>query len=243
MPALAVENLSKHFRDSTGRNIWAVQNLNFTVDKNEILVLAGPSGCGKTTTLRLIAGLEEADGGRVLLNGALINHTPARSRDIAMVFQSHALFPHMTAFENMAFGLKLRKVPKAEIEKRINETAEMLGLSNKLHRKPGELSGGENQRVALGRAFVRRPKVFLLDEPLSHLDAPNRAQLRCEIRKLHQHAGVPAIYVTHDQTEALTMGQRIAVMKDGQIQQIGTPSEIQQHPANDFVRQFLNPVT
>jgi multiple sugar transport system ATP-binding protein len=239
MPFLVIENLCKAFRDLSGNKIPAVQDLNLTLAQNELLVLAGPSGCGKTTTLRLIAGLERADSGRISLDGNVLNQIAAKNRDVAMVFQTPALLPHMNAGENIAFGLKLRKVPQVEIEKRVSQATEILGLAGKLDRKPQELSGGEAQRVALGRALVREPKIFLLDEPLSHLDVLARKQLRREIRCLHQRANVPMIYVTHDPREALALGQRVAVMNEGKLLQLGTPDEIRQKPANEFVAEFF----
>ena len=239
MSVLLLEKLTKIYRTPHGREVVALKDLGLSLGPGELLVVLGPSGCGKTTLLRLIAGLEQATQGKVVLESKDLHGVPPRDRDIAMVFQSHALFPHLTVFENMAFGLKLRKIPKSEVERRVASAAEILCISDKLSRKPEELSGGEGQRVALGRALVRRPKLFLLDEPLSNLDMPTRIQLRCEIAKLQQQSGVPMIYVTHDQTEALKLGYRVAVLNKGELQQIGTPSEIRQKPANDFVAAFF----
>jgi multiple sugar transport system ATP-binding protein len=238
MPVLVLDNVSKSFSQVNGR-VEAVRNLSLTLDKNEILVLVGASGCGKTTTLRLIAGLENPDAGTIAIDGNVINGLPAKSRDVAMVFQTPALLPHFTVFENMAFGLKLRGIGKNESETRVKNAAELLGLSDKLNRKPEELSGGEAQRVSLGRALVRQPKIFLLDEPLSNLDPITRKQLRQEILRLHRQAGVPIIYVTHDHREALSLGARIAVMRDGQLQQMGTAEQISKNPANEFVAAFF----
>jgi multiple sugar transport system ATP-binding protein len=216
-----------------------VTDANFTVNDKEFAVLVGPSGCGKTTTLRMIAGLEEISNGEIFIDGKLVNNLPPKDRDIAMVFQNYALYPHMTVFENMAFGLKLKKVDKKEIELRVNDAAKILGLENYLNRKPKALSGGQRQRVAVGRAIVRKPKVFLFDEPLSNLDAKLRVQMRTEISKLHKQLGATMIYVTHDQTEAMTMGDRIVVMKDGVINQIDTPMNLYSKPVNQFVAGFI----
>ncbi|MDB6029221.1 MAG: ABC-type sugar/spermidine/putrescine/iron/thiamine transport system, ATPase component [Verrucomicrobiales bacterium] len=239
MAVLVLENLTKVYKTPDGRGILALKDLTLDLNATELLVLVGPSGCGKTTTLRLIAGLEDISGGQIVLHGEPLNGVPPKNRDIAMVFQSHALFPHMTVYENLSFGLKLRNLSRTEIDERIRSALETLGLSDKLNRKPDELSGGEAQRVALGRALVRQPKLFLLDEPLSNVDAPTRIQLRCEIAKLQQKLGRPMIYVTHDQKEALTLGNRIAVLNKGELQQIGTPAEIRQKPANEFVAAFF----
>ena len=198
----------------------AVFDFNLDVNDHEFIVFVGPSGCGKTTTLRMVAGLEEITSGELYINNRLVNDIAPKDRDIAMVFQSYALYPHMTVYDNMAFGLKLRKIPKEEIERRVNEAAAILGLEPYLNRRPKALSGGQRQRVALGRAIVRNPKVFLMDEPLSNLDAKLRVQMRSEIIKIHERVGATTIYVTHDQTEAMTMATRIVVMKDGYIQQI-----------------------
>ena len=239
MARVVLENLSKIFVSATGTEVRAVQRLNLVIEDKELLVLVGPSGCGKTTTLRLIAGLEEVTEGAVSIDGAVVNDLPAKDRDIAMVFQNFALYPHLTVFQNLAFGLTLRKFPKADIQQRVKEAAEMLGLADCLDRKPGALSGGEQQRVALGRAIVRRPKVFLFDEPLSNLDAPKRAHMRAEIARLHSRLGATILYVTHDQGEAMTLGNRIAVMNAGEIQQIAAPMTLYEAPANVFVAGFV----
>ena len=215
--------------------IRAVDNVSFAVEDGELLVLVGPSGCGKTTTLRLIAGLEEASGGSISMDGRVVNEVPAQSRDVAMVFQNHALYPHMSVFQNLAFGLTVRKCPGAEVERRVKEAAELLGLTECLGRRPEELSGGQRQRVAVGRAIVLRPKVFLLDEPLSNLDPHLRQQLREEIAQLHGRLAATMIYVTHDQIEALTLGERIVVMRAGVVQQVAHPMEVYRKPANLFV--------
>ncbi|MBR6670922.1 MAG: sn-glycerol-3-phosphate ABC transporter ATP-binding protein UgpC, partial [Ruminococcus sp.] len=219
--------------------VVAVSDVNLEIRDKEFIILVGPSGCGKSTTLRMIAGLEEISEGELYIGDRLVNDIAPKDRDIAMVFQNYALYPHMTVFENMAFGLKLRKVPKDEIERKVNEAAKILDLSHLLDRKPKAMSGGQRQRVALGRAIVRSPKVFLLDEPLSNLDAKLRAQMRTEISKLHKKLGTTFIYVTHDQTEAMTMGDRIVVMKDGFVQQIDTPQNLYENPVNKFVAGFL----
>lgn len=219
--------------------IAAVDKINLGIENREFMVLVGPSGCGKSTTLRMIAGLEEMSEGRIYIGDKLVNEVPAKDRDIAMVFQNYALYPHMTVFENMAFGLKLRKYPKPEINKRVIDAAGILGIKALLNRRPKELSGGERQRVAVGRAIVRKPLVFLFDEPLSNLDAKLRVQMRTEIHKLHLRLATTMIYVTHDQTEAMTMGDRIAVMKDGIIQQAADPITIYDSPVNKFVASFI----
>jgi multiple sugar transport system ATP-binding protein len=216
-----------------------VTDANFKVEDKEFVVLVGPSGCGKTTTLRMIAGLEEISSGEILIDGKLVNNLPPKDRDIAMVFQNYALYPHMTVYENMAFGLKLKKVDKKEIDIRVKEAAKILGLETYLDRKPKALSGGQRQRVAVGRAIVRKPKVFLFDEPLSNLDAKLRVQMRTEISKLHKQLGATMIYVTHDQTEAMTMGDRIVIMKDGIINQVDTPLNLYNKPLNQFVAGFI----
>lgn len=234
------------------RGVWkqfgevtAVRDMTLEVRDREFMILLGPSGCGKTTTLRMIAGLEEPTKGQIYIGDKLVADpesgvfVPPKNRDIAMVFQSYALYPHMTVYDNIAFPLKLRKVPKQEIDQRVREVAEMLGLSELLHRKPRELSGGQRQRVALGRAIVRKPRVFLMDEPLSNLDAKLRVKMRAEIKKLQRQLGVTTIYVTHDQVEAMTMGDRIAVMNSGVLQQVGTPEEVHDKPANTFVAGFI----
>ena len=223
----------------TEEGVLAVQDFNLEIRDNEFIVLVGPSGCGKSTTLRMIAGLEEISGGELYIDGKLVNDVPPKDRDIAMVFQNYALYPHMTVYDNMAFGLKLRKVDKAEIDRKVREAAEILDITQYLDRKPKALSGGQRQRVAIGRAIVRNPKVFLMDEPLSNLDAKLRNQMRAEIIKLRQRIDTTFIYVTDDQTEAMTLGDRIVIMKDGVIQQVGTPQEVFDHPANLFVAGFI----
>jgi multiple sugar transport system ATP-binding protein len=235
MAEVVLKNISKMYE---GKN-RAVENVNVTVKDKEFVVLVGPSGCGKTTTLRMIAGLEEISEGEIYIDNKLVNDAPPKNRDIAMVFQNYALYPHMTVFENMAFGLKLRKFDKEEIEKRVSEAAKILGLEDYLDRKPKALSGGQRQRVAVGRAIVRKPKVFLFDEPLSNLDAKLRVQMRTEISRLHNDLGATIIYVTHDQTEAMTMGDRIVVMKDGIVQQVDTPMNLYNKPQNKFVAGFI----
>jgi multiple sugar transport system ATP-binding protein len=220
-------------------NVTAVNDFHLDIKDREFLVLVGPSGCGKSTTLRMIAGLEDISEGDLYIGERRVNDVAPKDRDIAMVFQSYALYPHMNVYENMAFGLKLRKFSKAEIDKRIQEAARILDIAHLLDRKPKALSGGQRQRVALGRAIVREPQVFLMDEPLSNLDAKLRVQMRTEISKLHQRLETTVIYVTHDQTEAMTMGDRIVVMKDGLIQQVATPSDIYNHPVNQFVASFI----
>ena len=218
---------------------FAVKDVNLEITDKEFIILVGPSGCGKSTTLRMIAGLEEISEGELYIGDRLVNDIAPKDRDIAMVFQNYALYPHMTVYDNMAFGLKLRKVPKDEIDRKVKEAAKILDLEHLLDRKPKAMSGGQRQRVALGRAIVRSPQVFLLDEPLSNLDAKLRAQMRTEIAKLHQKLGTTFIYVTHDQTEAMTMGDRIVVMKDGIIQQVDTPQALYEKPCNKFVAGFL----
>ena len=219
--------------------VVAVSDFNLEIKDKEFIILVGPSGCGKSTTLRMVAGLEEISDGEILIGDRVVNDVAPKDRDIAMVFQNYALYPHMTVFDNMAFGLKLRKTPKDEIKRRVEEAARILDISHLLERKPKALSGGQRQRVALGRAIVREPKVFLLDEPLSNLDAKLRAQMRTEISKLHLKLGTTFIYVTHDQTEAMTMGTRIVVMKDGLIQQVDTPQNLYLYPGNLFVAGFI----
>lgn len=219
--------------------VVAVSDFNMEIKDKEFIILVGPSGCGKSTTLRMIAGLEEISEGELYIGDRIVNDVAPKDRDIAMVFQNYALYPHMTVFENMAFGLKLRKVPKDEISRKVEEAARVLDISHLLDRKPKALSGGQRQRVALGRAIVREPQVFLLDEPLSNLDAKLRAQMRTEISKLHKKLGTTFIYVTHDQTEAMTMGDRIVVMKDGYIQQVDSPTNLYQTPVNQFVAGFI----
>lgn len=235
MAKITLKNIYKIY----DKNHEAVKDFNLEIDDHEFIVFVGPSGCGKSTTLRMIAGLEDISQGELYIDNKLMNTVEPKNRDIAMVFQSYALYPHMTVFDNMAFGLKLAKVPKAEIEARVNEAAKTLGLEPYLKRKPKALSGGQRQRVALGRAIVREAKVFLMDEPLSNLDAKLRVQMRAEIQKLHNKIKTTTIYVTHDQTEAMTMASRIVVMKDGVIQQIGTPNEVYQNPKNIFIASFI----
>ena len=234
MADVVLKNVDKQFDKNT-----VVRNVNLEIRDREFVVLVGPSGCGKSTTLRMIAGLEEVTSGEIHIDGKRVNDVPPKDRDIAMVFQNYALYPHMTVYENMAFGLKLRKYPRAEIEARVNETAGILGIGHLLARKPKALSGGERQRVAVGRAIVRKPKVFLFDEPLSNLDAKLRVQMRTEISKLHNSLEATIVYVTHDQVEAMTMGDRIAVMKDGEVQQVAAPLELYEKPANRFVAGFI----
>ena len=223
----------------TEEGVLAVQDFNLEISDREFIVLVGPSGCGKSTTLRMIAGLEDISGGELYIDGKLMNDVEPKDRDIAMVFQNYALYPHMTVRENMEFPLKLRKMPKEEIDRRVNQAAETLGITEYLTRKPKALSGGQRQRVAIGRAIVREPKVLLMDEPLSNLDAKLRNQMRAEIIKLRQRIDTTFIYVTHDQTEAMTLGDRIVIMRDGWIMQIGTPQEVFDHPANIFVAGFI----
>jgi multiple sugar transport system ATP-binding protein len=235
---MASVSLREIYKKYSG-GVIAVSDFNIEIQDKEFIILVGPSGCGKSTTLRMIAGLEEISEGELYIGDRLVNDVAPKDRDIAMVFQNYALYPHMTVFENMAFGLKLRKVPKDEIARKVEEAARILDIAHLLDRKPKALSGGQRQRVALGRAIVRNPQVFLLDEPLSNLDAKLRAQMRTEISKLHQKLGTTFIYVTHDQTEAMTMGDRIVVMKDGYIQQIDTPNNLYQNPVNQFVAGFI----
>ena len=223
----------------TERGVIAVHDFNIDIADKEFIVLVGPSGCGKSTTLRMIAGLEEISEGEVIIDGKVVNDVAPKDRDIAMVFQNYALYPHMTVYDNMAFSLKLRHVDKDTIDKKVREAAEILDITQYLERKPKALSGGQRQRVAIGRAIVREPKVFLMDEPLSNLDAKLRNQMRAEIIKLRQRINTTFIYVTHDQTEAMTLGDRIVIMKDGFVQQIGTPQEVFNHPANLFVAGFI----
>ena len=235
MATLKFNNICKVY----GKDTVAVKDFNLEVKDHEFIVFVGPSGCGKSTTLRMLAGLEEISSGELYIDDVLINDVQPKKRDIAMVFQSYALYPHMTVYENMAFALKIRKIPKAEIDERVKEVASILGLTEYLNRKPKALSGGQCQRVALGRAIVRKPKVFLMDEPLSNLDAKLRVTMREEIIRIHEKVGATTIYVTHDQTEAMTMASRIVIMKTGIVQQIGTPKEVYSYPANTFVAQFI----
>ncbi len=235
MANLKLEHIDKIYPNG----VQAVFDFNLDIEDKEFIVFVGPSGCGKSTTLRMIAGLEEISGGCLYIDGELMNEVSPKDRNIAMVFQNYALYPHMTVFDNMAFGLKLQKVDKAEIKKKVEKAAEMLELKEYLDRKPAALSGGQRQRVALGRAIVREANIFLMDEPLSNLDAKLRVQMRTEISKIHDQLDTTTIYVTHDQTEAMSMATRIVVMKDGYMQQVGTPEEIYDKPANIFVANFI----
>ncbi len=234
MAEVRLEKVSKHFG-----KVVAVHEADFVVDDKSFLVMVGPSGCGKSTTLRMIAGLEDATAGDIYIDGKRVNNVHPKDRDIAMVFQSYALYPHMNVYDNMAFGLRMRNFKKDDIDKRVHEAAEILGIDDLLKRKPRELSGGQKQRVALGRAIVRNPKVFLFDEPLSNLDAKFRVQLRAEIKRLHQRLNATTIYVTHDQVEAMTLGDKIVVMEKGFIQQIGAPEDVFHKPRNKFVGGFI----
>src|SRR6185369_3225804 len=234
MGQVVLKSINK-FYDS----VHAVKDVNLQIRDKEFVVFVGPSGCGKTTTLRMIAGLEAISSGDVSIDGNVVNDLAPMDRDIAMVFQNYALYPHMSVYDNMAFGLKMRKFEKAEIGKRVKEAADILGIGELLKRKPRQLSGGQRQRVALGRAIVRHPRVFLFDEPLSNLDAKLRVQMRVELKKLHLRLGTTAVYVTHDQVEAMTLGDRVVVMKDGLVQQVGEPLELYNTPANRFVAGFI----
>jgi multiple sugar transport system ATP-binding protein len=234
MARVAMRGLNKMYDD-----VHAVIDVNLDISDQEFVVLVGPSGCGKTTTLRMVAGLESITGGHISIDEKVVNELPPMDRDIAMVFQNYALYPHMTVYDNMAFGLKMRKFDKPEIEKRVKDAADILGIQELLKRKPRQLSGGQRQRVALGRAIVRHPRVFLFDEPLSNLDAKLRVQMRVELKKLHERLGTTAIYVTHDQVEAMTLGDRVVVMCDGRVQQVGDPMELYNQPANRFVAGFI----
>lgn len=234
MARVILENVSKQFG-----TVQAVKDFNLTVEDKEFAILVGPSGCGKSTALRMIAGLEDPSTGTIMIGDRVVNDLPPKDRDIAMVFQEYALYPHMSVYKNMAFGLKLRKFPKSEIDQRVREAAEILGIQDFLDRKPKQLSGGQRQRVAVGRAIVRKPAVFLFDEPLSNLDAKLRVQMRAELSKLHDRLQTTMIYVTHDQVEAMTMGTKIVVMKDGLIQQVGPPLEVYNYPINLFVAGFI----
>ncbi len=236
---VVIEHLTKFFSGPKGERICAAEDLTLTVEDKELLVLVGPSGCGKTTALRLIAGLETPTEGSIALDGQVIDGVAPRERDIAMVFQNYALYPHMSVYENLAFGLKVRQLPRSEIERRVTEAAELLDLKDCLERKPMELSGGQQQRVAVGRAVVRRPRLFLFDEPLSNLDPQLRAHMRAEISKVHRRLATTMLYVTHDQAEAMTLGHRVAVMKDGRIQQVDEPTKVYDQPANLFVAGFF----
>ncbi len=234
MAQVVLQGITKTFGDLT-----AVDNINLTVEDGKFTVFVGPSGCGKTTTLRMVAGLEEITAGDILIGDRVVNRVPPKDRDIAMVFQNYALYPHMDVYNNMAFGLKLRKTPKKEIDRRVKEAAQLLGIEEKLKSKPRELSGGQRQRVAVGRAIVRDPKVFLFDEPLSNLDAKLRVQMRTELEQLHHQLQTTTIYVTHDQVEAMTLGDRVAVMKDGAVHQYDAPQQTYDHPKNRFVAGFI----
>jgi len=245
---ISVKDVSRIFFSPTGERIEALKDVNLEVedafspsgrDIGEFRVLLGPSGCGKSTLLRMIAGLESASDGDIVIDGNRVNDVPPKDRDIAMVFQNYALYPHMTVYENMSFGLRLKKFPKAEIKERVENAARILDITNLLDRRPKQLSGGQRQRVAMGSAIVRHPQVFLFDEPLSNLDAKLRVQMRVELKKLHQRLGTTAIYVTHDQVEAMTLGDRVVVMRDGWVQQVGDPMELYNEPANRFVAGFI----
>jgi multiple sugar transport system ATP-binding protein len=235
MAEVQLLNLEKRYDNEA----HAVKGVTLTAHDGEFVVLVGPSGCGKTTTLRMVAGLEEITSGDLLIDGERMNDREPKDRDVAMVFQNYALYPHMTVFENMAFPLKMRKVPKPQIKIQVEDAAKLLGIDQHLKKKPKELSGGERQRVAVGRAIVRKPKVFLFDEPLSNLDAALRTQMRAELKRIQRRLGATMLYVTHDQVEAMTMGDKIAVMNKGKLEQFGTPSEIYEHPASVFVARFL----
>jgi multiple sugar transport system ATP-binding protein len=234
MADVTFTDVAKRYGETT-----VIEHLDLHIDDGELMVLVGPSGCGKSTALRMIAGLEDVSGGTISIGGRAVNHLPPKDRDIAMVFQSYALYPHMTVRENLEFGLRMRGVARDDINTRVNGAAEMLAIGQLLDRKPKDLSGGQRQRVAVGRAIVRQPAVFLFDEPLSNLDAKLRVQTRAEITKLQQTLGTTSVYVTHDQIEAMTMGHRVTVMRDGAIQQVGTPREVYEQPANVFVAQFI----
>ncbi len=235
MASVQLKNVCKKYPNG----YEAVKDFNLDIQDKEFIIFVGPSGCGKSTTLRMVAGLEDISSGELIIDGKVMNDVEPKDRDIAMVFQSYALYPHMSVYDNMAFSLKLKKVPKEEIDKKVRDAARILDLEKLLDRKPRALSGGQRQRVAMGRAIVRSPKVFLMDEPLSNLDAKLRGQMRVEISKLHQRLGSTIIYVTHDQTEAMTLGTRIVVMKDGIVQQIDTPQNLYDHPCNKFVAGFI----
>jgi len=234
MAQVVLKDLNKKYDE-----VHAVKDVNLTIRDKEFMVFVGPSGCGKTTTLRMVAGLEEITAGEIQIGDRIVNDLPPKDRDIAMVFQNYALYPHMSVYDNMAFGLKMRKFPKAEIAKRVQDAAEILGIQELLKRKPRQLSGGQRQRVAVGRAIVRHPQVFLFDEPLSNLDAKLRVQMRVELKRLHERLETTAIYVTHDQVEAMTLGSRVVVMKDGWVQQVGEPMEIYGKPQTRFVAGFI----
>src|SRR5512136_2441857 len=234
MARVILEGISKSFG-----NVEAVRDFDLTVEDKEFVILVGPSGCGKSTALRMVAGLEEPTRGMIYIGDREVNDLPPKDRDIAMVFQEYALYPHMSVYKNMAFGLKLKKFPREEIDQRVKDASEILGIETLLERKPKQLSGGQRQRVAVGRAIVRKPAVFLFDEPLSNLDAKLRVQMRAEIKKLQARLQVTSVYVTHDQIEAMTMGHRIAVLHAGKLQQVGTPLEVYERPANLFVAAFI----
>ena len=234
MSSVTIAQVHKRYDD-----FHAVKGVSLEIKDKEFVVLVGPSGCGKTTTLRMVAGLESITEGQILIGNTVVNDLPPMDRDIAMVFQNYALYPHMSVFDNMAFGLKMRKFARPEIERRVKEAADILGIQDHLHRKPRQLSGGQRQRVALGRAIVRNPQVFLFDEPLSNLDAKLRVQMRVELKKLHQRLATTSVYVTHDQVEAMTLGDRVVVMKDGLIQQVGEPLELYDTPATRYVAGFI----
>jgi len=235
MARVLIRNLNKFYE----HDVHAVKDVNLEIRDKEFVVLVGPSGCGKTTTLRMVAGLESITSGEVLIGDTVVNNLPPMDRDIAMVFQNYALYPHMSVYDNMAFGLKMRRVDRADIAKRVQEAADILGIGDYLKRKPRQLSGGQRQRVALGRAIVRHPQVFLFDEPLSNLDAKLRVQMRVELKKLHSRLNTTAVYVTHDQVEAMTLGDRVVVMRGGEVQQVGEPLELYNAPVNRFVAGFL----
>src|SRR6201994_3078066 len=234
MANVVMRSLNKKYDE-----VHAVIDVNLDIRDKEFVVLVGPSGCGKTTTLRMVAGLESISSGQIMIDETVVNELPPMDRDIAMVFQNYALYPHMSVYDNMAFGLKMRKFDRADIARRVQEAAQILGIEQLLQRKPRQLSGGQRQRVALGRAIVRHPQVFLFDEPLSNLDAKLRVQMRVELKKLHERLGTTAIYVTHDQVEAMTLGDRVVVMKAGVVQQVGEPLELYNTPANRFVAGFI----
>jgi multiple sugar transport system ATP-binding protein len=234
MARVVIRKLNKMYNE-----IHAVKGVNLEIRDREFMVLVGPSGCGKTTTLRMVAGLESITSGEILIGDTIVNELPPMDRDIAMVFQNYALYPHMSVYDNMAFGLKMRRFARSEIDRRVREAADILGMEDYLARKPRQLSGGQRQRVALGRAIVRHPQVFLFDEPLSNLDAQLRVQMRVELKKIHDRVGTTAIYVTHDQVEAMTLGDRVVVMKDGLVQQVGEPLDLYNQPSNRFVAGFI----